>query len=71
MYYNGGNSGVASIIGRLAPGSPVYVWFDHSGFVSTYFQFCAGHFAAFSGGGFDGGLTYIEINKIQAIRVGH
>lgn len=62
---------VLAILCRLAPGSPVSVWFDHSGFLNTYFQFMNDGQAAFSGGALDGGLTYVNIAKIQAIKVGH
>ena len=59
-----------SILCRLAPGSPVHIWFDDSGFKSTYFQFYNGSVAAFSGGALDGGLTYLNPAQIQAIKVG-
>lgn len=65
-YYN-----TLAILSRLAPGSPVSIWFDDSGFVSTYFQFCYDGQAAFSGGGLDGGVTYININELVAVKVGH
>lgn len=65
-YYNN-----LAILCRLSPGSPVSIWFDNSGFVATYFQFANNGQAAFSGGGLDGGLTYININELVAIKVGH
>lgn len=59
-----------AILCRLAPGSPVSIWFDDSGFQPTYFQFVYGNTAAFSGGALNGGLTYINIYQIAAIKVG-
>ena len=61
---------VMSILCRLAPGSPVSVWFDNSGFLATYFQFFNDHQVAFSGGALGGGLTYINVYDIRAIKVG-
>ncbi|QSO47868.1 hypothetical protein [Alicyclobacillus mengziensis] len=65
-YYN-----AMAILFHLSPGSPVSIWFDNSGFIATYFQFANDHQAAFSGGGLDGGLTYINISDLRAIKVGH
>ena len=62
---------VLAILSRLAPGSPVSIWFDDSGFVSTYFQFLSDGQAAFSGGDLHGGVTYINIYQIAAVKVGH
>ncbi len=64
-YYNN-----LAILCRLAPGSPVSIWFDHSGFITTYFQFTNDHQAAFSGGALGGGLTYINVNQLVAVKVG-
>jgi hypothetical protein len=65
-YYN-----TMAILCRLSPGTPVSIWFDDSGFISTYFQFINDHQVAFSGGGLDGGLTYISVYALKAIKVGH
>lgn len=70
MYYYNNYYNTMAILCKLAPGSPVSVWFDTSGFVTTYFQFMNDNQAAFSGGGLGGGLTYINVNQIQAIKVG-
>ncbi len=60
-----------SILNHLAPGSSVSIWFDHSGFLPTYFQFMNSGQAAFSGGALNGGLTYVNVSQILAIKVGH
>lgn len=60
-----------AILSKLSPGSPVSIWFDDSGFIATYYQFSSNGQAAFSGGGLDGGLTYININELVAVKVGH
>lgn len=65
-YYNN-----LAVLCRLAPGSPVSIWFDNSGFITTYFQFSNGQQAAFSGGSLGGGLTYINVNQLVAVKVGH
>lgn len=62
---------VMAILFRLAPGTPVSIWFDDSGFKATFFQFFVDDEAAFSGGALDGGLTYINARDIRAIKVGH
>ncbi|WAH38452.1 hypothetical protein [Alicyclobacillus dauci] len=75
-YYNGYcgagyyNYRTIEILRRLAPGSTVRVWFDNSGFITTTFQFIRDDEVAFSGGGFDGGLTYVKASDIRAIRIG-
>lgn len=58
------------ILKKLAPGSPVQVWFDDAGFQATYFQFYNGSVAAFRGGALNGGLTYLNPAQIAAIKVG-
>ncbi|MCF8568306.1 hypothetical protein LLE49_26650 [Alicyclobacillus tolerans] len=59
------------ILHHLAPGTPVSVWFDNSGFLATYFQFFVDNEVAFSGGALNGGLTYVNARDIRAIKVGH
>lgn len=65
-----GYSNTFAVLKNLAPGSPVSVWFDDSGFISTYFQFMSDGQAAFSGGGLNGGLTYLNLSQIVAVKVG-
>lgn len=58
------------ILRRLSPGTRVSVWFDSSGFRPTTFQFFRDDEVAFSGGAFDGGLTYVKADDIRAIKIG-
>jgi hypothetical protein len=55
---------------QVAPGSPVSLWFDSSGFITTSFQFVRDDLAAFSGGGPGAGLTYLAVCDIVALRIG-
>lgn len=64
------SGGTISILRKISPGTQVDIWFDRSGFRRTSSQFTARNESAFSGGGFDGGLTYINSNDIRAIRIG-
>ena len=58
------------IMRDLAPGTPVEIWFDDSGFIATVFQFTTDDAAVFSGGALDGGLTYVLLSAIVAVKIG-
>jgi hypothetical protein len=64
---------VIDILRTLRSGTRVNVWFDTPTFpgppFTTVFQFFNDNEAAFTGGSFDGGLTYIQATDIQAIAV--
>lgn len=64
------NFNTIAILHRLSPGTPVRVWFDTSGFLTTTFQFFVDDEVAFSGGALDGGLTYVKASDIRALRIG-